>query len=137
MVPSTLVFLDRRWEYDESIDHLAAVVQRGDVVATIPEWYGPLVDWRIGVREFGAAQPTAIRGLTGEHAIRLGANRPTGRVWVLWFTGDRRTFPGAEPLRARLVRRGDVRQLPGGTVELTRRLSMPLNRDGGSVDDPP
>jgi hypothetical protein len=95
VVPSTLVFLDRRWEYDESIDHLGAAVQRGDVVATIPDWYGPLVDWRIGVREFGAAQPTHVRGLTGEHAIRLGTSHPTGRVWVLWFTGDHRTFPGA------------------------------------------
>jgi hypothetical protein len=95
VVPSTLVFLGRHWEYDESIDHLLAVTAPGDVVATVPDWYGPLIDWRIGVREFGSVQPIHVRGLARAHAIRLGAARTTGRVWVLWFTGDRRTFPGS------------------------------------------
>jgi hypothetical protein len=88
------VFLDRHWEYDESIDHLVAVARPGDVVATVPDWYGPLVDWRVGVREFGAARPTRVRELPDAHAIRLGAPPTSGRVWVLWFTGDHRTFPG-------------------------------------------
>jgi hypothetical protein len=94
VVLATLGFLDRHWEYDESIGHLVAVVQLGDVVATVPDWYGPLVDWRIGVREFGAAQPVHVGGLPEAHAIRLGNRSTTGRVWVLWFAGDQRAYPG-------------------------------------------
>ena len=60
VVPATLVFLDRHWEYDASVDHVLAVVRPGDVVATIPDWYGPLVDWRVGVREFGAVRPVRV-----------------------------------------------------------------------------
>src|SRR5439155_27132139 len=43
VLPATLVFLGRQWEYDASVDHLVAVARPGDVLATIPDWYGPLV----------------------------------------------------------------------------------------------
>ena len=99
LVPATLGFLGRHWEYDESVDHLTSVVRTGDVVATVPDWYGPLIDWRVGVREFGAARPTHVPGLQHAHAIRLGDAHPTHRVWVLWFTGDQRTFSAARCAR--------------------------------------
>jgi hypothetical protein len=95
VVPSTLVFLDRHWEYDASVDHLLAVARPGDVVGTIPDWYGPLVDWRVGVRAFGAVQPERVAVLPAAHAIRLGDTTPTGRMWVVSFLGDHRTYPGA------------------------------------------
>jgi len=94
VVPATAVFLERHWEYDASIEHLSAVVRPGDVAATIPAWYGPLVDWRLGVREFGAVRPTRIDVLPHAHAIRLGGAAGSGRAWVLSFGSDRRTFPG-------------------------------------------
>ena len=94
VVPATLLFLDRHWEYDESVDHLVALVRPGDVVATVPDWYGPLVDWRVGVREFGAARPVHVDALREAHAIRLGTRATTGRVWVLSFAGDHRGYPG-------------------------------------------
>jgi hypothetical protein len=95
VVPSTLVFLDRHWEYDASVDHLLTVARPGDVVATIPGWYGPLVDWRVGTRAFGAVQPERVAALPAAHAIRLGDATATGRMWVLSFHGDHRTYPGA------------------------------------------
>jgi uncharacterized membrane protein len=95
VVPSTLVFLDRHWEYDASVDHLLTVARPGDVVATIPGWYGPLVDWRVGARAFGAVQPERVAFLPAAHAIRLGDATATGRMWVLSFHGDHRTYPGA------------------------------------------
>jgi hypothetical protein len=69
-----------------------SVVRSGDVVATVPDWYGPLVDWRVGVRAFGDARPVTVPGLGGAHAIAVGESPSTGRVWVLSFAGDRRRF---------------------------------------------
>jgi hypothetical protein len=94
VLPATLVFMDRHWEYDEAVDHLLAVVRPGDVVATVPDWYGPLVDWRVGVQEFEAARPVHVDELPEAHAILLGNRATTGRAWVLSFAGDHRTFPG-------------------------------------------
>jgi hypothetical protein len=95
VVPATLLFIDRHWEYDASIDHLVAVTRPGDVVATIPVWYGPLVDWRLGIQEFGGATPVRVHRLPQSDAIRLGRHAATGRVWVLSFAGDDRTYPGS------------------------------------------
>jgi hypothetical protein len=95
VVPATLVFLDRQWEYDASVDYLVAVTRPGDVVATVPEWYGPLVDWRIGVQQFASATPVRVHHLPQSDAIRLGRHAATGRVWVLSFAGDHRAFPGS------------------------------------------
>jgi hypothetical protein len=94
VVPATVVFLNRHWEYDASIDHLLAVVHPGDVVATVPEWYGPLVDWRVGVREFDTARTVRVDELPNAHAIFLGTGAASGHVWVLSFAGDDRTSPG-------------------------------------------
>jgi hypothetical protein len=94
ILPSTITFLERHWEYDASARHLAAVARDGDVVATVPDWYGALVDWRIAVREFGAAPSTTVPGLADAHAVRLGSAKPSGRVWTLSFAGDERRFPG-------------------------------------------
>jgi hypothetical protein len=93
VLPATLTFLDRHWEYDASIDHVLGVARSGDVVATIPDWYGPLVDWRVGVRAYGAVRPVELSALRSAHAIQLDGGAPSGRVWVLSFAGDRRTFP--------------------------------------------
>jgi uncharacterized membrane protein len=95
VVPATLVFLDRHWEYDASVDHLVAVTRPGDIVATVPDWYGPLADWRVGVQEFGGATRVHVPHLAQSDAIRLGPDAATGRVWVLSFAGDHRTFPGS------------------------------------------
>lgn len=95
VVPATLVFVDRHWEYDAPLDHLLAVVEPGDVVATIPAWYGPLVDWRVGVREFDGSQPVHVDALPKADAILLGKRAARGHVWVLSFAGDHRTYPEA------------------------------------------
>jgi hypothetical protein len=92
VLPATLVFLMRRWEYDASAARLIAVARPGDVVATVPGWYGPLVDWRIGVQGFGRARAVVVPGLRGAHAISVGHSAATGRVWVLSFAGDHRRF---------------------------------------------
>jgi hypothetical protein len=96
VVPGTLVFLGRTWEYDASIDHLRSVSRRGDVVAVVPAWYGPLVDWRIAIPESGGVRTVRVAGLTDSHAIAIGARTASGRVWVLSFAGDERRFPGFE-----------------------------------------
>ncbi len=94
VVPATAVFLHRHWEYDASVERLLAVARPGDLAVTVPGWYGPLVDWRVGVRDFGAVRPTRIDVLPHAHAIRLGRGAGSGRAWVLSFESDRRTFPG-------------------------------------------
>jgi hypothetical protein len=94
VLPAAGGFLRRQWEYDASVDHLLGVVRSGDVVATVPDWYGPLVDWRVGVRAFGTMTATEVPDLPSAHAIRVGDRSPTGRVWILSFSGDHRTFPG-------------------------------------------
>jgi hypothetical protein len=94
VVPATAVFLDRHWEFDASVEHLSAVARPGDLAVTMPAWYGPLVDWRVGVRRFGEARPTRIDVLPHAHAIRLGRAAGSGRAWVLSFASDRQAFPG-------------------------------------------
>jgi uncharacterized membrane protein len=93
VLPATFTFLDRHWEYDASIDHVLTVARSGDAVATVPDWYGPIVDWRIGVRAYGGVRPVELAGLRSAHAIRLGDGGPSGRVWVMSFAGDHRTYP--------------------------------------------
>jgi hypothetical protein len=94
ILPATAVFLQRRWEYDTSVERLLAVSQPGDVVAAVPAWYGPLVDWRVGVQAHGAARPVRVAALPAAHGILLGDRAATGRVWVLSFSGDHRRFTG-------------------------------------------
>jgi hypothetical protein len=96
VLPATGVFLRQHWEYDASVDHLLAVARGGDVVATVPDWYGPLVDWRVGVRAHGGADRVSLDAVPHAHAIRLGGGPATHRAWILSFTGDHRRFPGLE-----------------------------------------
>jgi hypothetical protein len=92
IVPATVEFLQRHWEYDAAASHLTSVSRAGDVVATVPGWYGPLVDWRVGVQGFGAMHPTTVSAIPAAHAVLLGHAGATGRAWVLSFAGDRRRF---------------------------------------------
>ena len=94
VIPATFVFLDRHWEYDASVDQLVAVSRPGDVVATIPDWYGPLVDWRVAVRVYGSARPVELADLPSAHAVSLGEQARSGRAWILSFAEDHRTYPG-------------------------------------------
>jgi Dolichyl-phosphate-mannose-protein mannosyltransferase len=94
ILPATVVFLERHWEYDSAAARLTAVTRAGDTVATVPGWYGPLVDWRVGARDFGSLRTTAVPGLPHAHAIIVGGRPASGTVWVLSFAGDHRHFSG-------------------------------------------
>jgi hypothetical protein len=94
LVCGTGVFLGRTWEYDASIGHLESVVRPGDVVAVEPAWYGPLVEWRLGASRTGQVEYVTVHGLAGADAIRLPGARGNRRVWVLWFSYERRSFAG-------------------------------------------
>jgi hypothetical protein len=94
IVPATVVFLQRHWEYDEATNHLTAVARSGDVVATVPDWYGPLVDWTVGVQAHGGSRRVALPSVPLAHAIQVGNAQASGRVWMLTFAGDQRRFTG-------------------------------------------
>ena len=79
MVPGTVVFLGRTWEYDASIEHLQAVTRRGDVVAAVPAWYGPLIEWGIAIPEAGAVHAIPVPGLVDADAMVLGAHAANNR----------------------------------------------------------
>ena len=92
VVPGTLVFLGRTWEYDASIEHLQAVARPGDVVAAVPAWYGPLIEWRIAEPDTGGVHAITVSGLGDAEAVVLGARATNHRAWVLSFSGDHQRF---------------------------------------------
>jgi uncharacterized membrane protein len=96
ILPSTLLVIQGTWEYDYSSDHVAAMAEPGDVVAVIPAWYRPLIDWRIGVRSPQGARTVHLSGIDDVHAMILRGHPPTGRIWAIAFTGLRESYAGFE-----------------------------------------
>ncbi|HEY7135657.1 MAG TPA: hypothetical protein VIB48_11365 [Acidimicrobiia bacterium] len=76
---------------DTVLRRLASDARAGDVVAVFPAWRGPELEWSLGVRHGASFRPVDL-GLRNTAAIRLGVERPSGRVWLL----DWRP-PGATP----------------------------------------
>ena len=87
VVPATAVFLDRHWEYDVSVEHLLAVARPGDLAVTVPGWYGPLVDWRVGVRGIRGGPADADRRASPTRTRSASAAGPGAAV------------PGSSPSR--------------------------------------
>lgn len=84
-VPGTVTLLRGTWQYDESVGHLESVVRPGDVVAVVPAWYSPLVDWRIAVRApVGATSRTRV-DIPDSIAYRVRGAPATGRIVLLEF----------------------------------------------------
>jgi hypothetical protein len=86
----------KQYDVDLSMDHLAAVVRSGDVVATRPARYGALADYRIGVLSGAPMHAVRVPGVSDTDAFRFGAAPATGRVWLLALASDRRHPPGYE-----------------------------------------
>jgi hypothetical protein len=74
------------WEYDLSIDRVVATARPGDVVAVVPTWYAPLVDWRVAVREpLGPTARVRLRSIADSVAYRVEGAPATGRIVLLEF----------------------------------------------------
>ena len=87
---STVVLVRRTTEFDRSADHLAAVTQPGDVVATRPVRYGLFTQWRLDL-----GPRVAVERLPPNTVARhVGNAAPTGRIWVLTPIRDDDPFAG-------------------------------------------
>jgi uncharacterized membrane protein len=94
---ATATFLvEKRWDYDLSVERLERVARPGDVIAVRPARYGILVDWRIGVRGDRRTRPVALRGIADADALLVTGEAPSGRTWLLTPGGGRTEFPGYE-----------------------------------------
>jgi hypothetical protein len=91
---STTFLLDKKWDYDLSVDRLEQVARPGDVIAVRPARYGILVDWRIGVRGSRPTHHVTVAGMPAADALAVGRAPRSGRVWLLTPVGSRTSFPG-------------------------------------------
>ena len=104
-VGSCTFFLDKRWDYDLSVERLEQVARPGDVIAVRPARYGILVDWRIGVRGDRPTRPVNVPDLGDADTLLVGARSGTdhvdrtGRVWLLTPLGSRTDFPATRSPR--------------------------------------
>ena len=85
---SCTFLLDKRWDYDLSVERLEQVARPGDVIAVRPSRYGILVDWRIGVRGNQPTRHVHVADLGDADALLVGNAPWTGRVWLLTPVGD-------------------------------------------------
>ncbi|MDQ1430355.1 MAG: mannosyltransferase, partial [Actinomycetota bacterium] len=93
-LPGTLTMLGGTWFYDLTIEQLGRSARPGDVVAVTPAWYGPLTDWRVGVRsEIGPATPSPVP-IDETDSFRLTGARATGRVWLVEYGSSRPSLAG-------------------------------------------
>jgi hypothetical protein len=93
-LPGTLTLLGGTWFYDLTIEQLGRSARPGDVVAVAPAWYGPLTDWRVGVRsELGPATPTTV-AVDNTDSFRLTGARATGRIWLVEYGSSRPALAG-------------------------------------------
>jgi hypothetical protein len=98
----TATFLvEKRWDYDLSVERLERVARPGDVVAVRPARYGILVDWRVGVRGDRPTHPVPLDGITDVDALLVTGRPRTGRVWLLTPGGSPTRFSGYEPCAPR------------------------------------
>ena len=79
---SCTFLLDKRWDYDLSVEHLEQVARPGDVIAVRPARYGILVDWRIGVRGDRADTCGAVPDLGDADTLLVTGAPRTGRMLV-------------------------------------------------------
>jgi hypothetical protein len=93
-VASCTFLLDKRWDYDLSVERLEAVARPGDVIAVRPARYGILVDWRIGVRGEQPTRHVTVPDLGDADGLLVRGRDRTGRVWLLTPLGSRTDFPG-------------------------------------------
>ena len=99
---ATATFLvDKRWDYDLSVERLEQVGRPGDVLAVRPARYGILVDWRIGVRGSRPTRPVTLAGIGDVDALLVRGAARTGRVWLLTPDGSATRFAGYEPCAPR------------------------------------
>jgi hypothetical protein len=101
VVPGTADLLRGTWQYDRSMDHVVATAGPGDVVAVVPSWYSPLVDWRVAAQApLGAARPTRV-DIPDSVAYRITGAPPTGRIVLVEFAASRpdlRSFGRCAPV---------------------------------------
>jgi hypothetical protein len=89
VAPGTLDQLRGTWQYDRSMDHVVATARPGDVVAVVPSWYSPLVDWRLAAQEpLGHATPNRV-DIPDSVAYRVDGAPATGRIVLLEFGASR------------------------------------------------
>jgi hypothetical protein len=88
VVPGTVSFLRGTWGYGVSADHVAAMARRGDVVAVVPEWYGDLIDWEIGVHGPVGSHTTRVGDLANATGVVVGAHRTGHRTWLLTLAAN-------------------------------------------------
>jgi len=91
---SCTFLLEKRWDYDLSVERLEQVARPGDVIAVRPARYGILVDWRIGVRGEPPTRPVRVPDLGDADTLLVTGAARTGRVWLLTPLGSRTDFPG-------------------------------------------
>ena len=93
-VASCTFLLDKRWDYDLSVERLEQVARPGDVIAVRPARYGILVDWRIGVRGDRPTRHVSVPDLGDADSLLVAGRERTGRVWLLTPLGSRTDFAG-------------------------------------------
>jgi uncharacterized membrane protein len=91
---SCTFLLDKRWDYDLSVERLEQVARPGDVIAVRPARYGILVDWRIGVRGERPTRHVLVADLGDADSLLVIGAAKSGRVWLLTPLGSRTDFPG-------------------------------------------
>ena len=134
---SCTFLLEKRWDYDLSVERLEQVARPGDVIAVRPARYGILVDWRIGVRG-DAPTPTGARARPRRrrHAAGDRRRRGPGRVLVADPAREPDRLPGVHAVRAAVDRSGDRDPLPRArrrAVARTRTSVRRLDRPGTLV----
>lgn len=86
-IPAAVHVLDTPSTPDLALRHIARVEQPGDVLAIRPAGKFPELTWSLGVRSGEPYHEVAIAHLGNTRAIELGTRPPTGRIWVLDWSG--------------------------------------------------
>ena len=117
---SCTFFLDKRWDYDLSVERLEQVARPGDVIAVRPARYGILVDWRIGVRGDRATRHVRVPDL-GDADTLLRERWPSDDRTACGCS--RRSGAGPTSRATRGARRGGPTTSPRSSASATTRPS--------------
>jgi hypothetical protein len=93
-------FATKRYDSDLAIGHLETVARDGDTIVTRPARYATLPAYRIGVQDWGGAEPVDVPGISNSSAIRAGSTAASGRIWLFSPVSFELHFAGYRPCPA-------------------------------------